>query len=68
VLFVGSPSTPFVYKVRSGSTVAEKFVDATAEGPGTFFFDMLADAATNTLWTCQLTSVPGVTPVNAIPL
>jgi hypothetical protein len=24
---------------------------------------MLADAATNTLWTCQLTPVPGATPV-----
>jgi sugar lactone lactonase YvrE len=63
VLFVGSASTPFVYKVRSGSTTAEKFVDATAEGPGTFFFGMLANAATNTLWTCQLTPIPGTTPV-----
>ena len=31
--------------------------------PGTFFFGMLADVATNTLWTCQLTPVQGVTPV-----
>ena len=44
VLIVGSASTPFVYKVRPGSTTAEKFVDASAEGPGTFFFGMLADA------------------------
>jgi hypothetical protein len=63
VLFVGSASTPFVYKVRSGSTTAEKFVDATAEGPGTFFFGMLADSSSNTLWTCQLTPAPGKTPV-----
>jgi hypothetical protein len=63
VLIVGSASTPFVYRVRSGSTTAEKFVDASAEGPGTFFFGMLADAASNTLWTCQLTPVPGTTPV-----
>jgi sugar lactone lactonase YvrE len=63
VLIVGSASTPFVYKVRRGSTAAEKFVDASAEGDGTFFFGMLADAAANTLWTCQLTPVPGVTPV-----
>jgi sugar lactone lactonase YvrE len=62
-LIVGSASTPFVYKIYPGSTNAEKFIDATAEGPGTFFFGMLADAATNTLWTCQLTPVPGVTPV-----
>jgi hypothetical protein len=63
ILIVGSASTPFVYKVRPGSTTAEKFVDASAEGAGTFFFGMLADAATNTLWTCQLTPVPGTTPV-----
>ena len=64
VLFVGSASSPFVYKVRSGSSAAEKFIDATAEGPGTFFFGMLADGASNTLWTCQLTPVPDTTPVH----
>jgi hypothetical protein len=63
ILISGSASTPFIYKVRPGSTTAEKFVDASAEGPGTFFFGMLADAATNTLWACQLTPVPGKTPV-----
>src|ERR1700683_4833419 len=62
-LFVGSASTPFVYKVRPGSTTAEKFVDASAEGAGTFFFGMLADAATKTLWTCQLTPVGDTRPV-----
>src|SRR5580700_5603237 len=61
-LFVGSASTPFVYKVRSGSTTAEKFVDASAEGAGTFFFGMLADASSKTLWTCQLTPVPDTKP------
>ena len=64
VLIVGSASTPFIYKVRPGSTTPEKFVDASAEGAGTFFFGMLADAATNTLWACQLTPVPGTTPAN----
>jgi hypothetical protein len=44
VLIVGSASSPFVYQVRPGSTTAEKFVDASDEGPGTFFFGMLADA------------------------
>ena len=63
VLIVGSASSPFVYKVRPGSSIAEKFIDASAEGPGTFFFGMLADAASNTLWTCQLTPVPNTTPV-----
>jgi hypothetical protein len=63
ILIAGSASTPFIYKVRPGSTTAEKFVDASAEGAGTFFFGMLADAATNTLWACQLTPVPGTAPV-----
>jgi hypothetical protein len=63
VLIAGSASSPFVYKVLPGSSTAEKFIDASAEGPGTFFFGMLADASTNTLWTCQLTPVPDATPV-----
>ncbi len=58
-----SASTPFVYKVQPGGSAAEKFIDASAEGPGTFFFGMLADTSTNTLWTCQLTPVPNATPV-----
>ena len=62
VLIVGSASTPFVYKVRAGSDTAEKFVDASGEGAGTFFFGMLADASTKTLWTCQLTPVPDTKP------
>jgi DNA-binding beta-propeller fold protein YncE len=62
VLIVGSSSTPFVYKVRSGSTTAEKFVDASSEGSATYFLGMLADASNNMLWTCQLTRVPGATP------
>jgi hypothetical protein len=61
-VIVGSASTPFVYKVRPGSSLAEKFIDASAEGPGTYFFGMLADASSNTLWTCQLTPVPNTTP------
>jgi hypothetical protein len=63
VLIVGSASSPFVYKVPAGSSVAEKFIDASAEGPGTFFFGMLADGSANMLWTCQLTPVPDTTPV-----
>ncbi|HMF77571.1 MAG TPA: hypothetical protein VK604_18075, partial [Bryobacteraceae bacterium] len=58
VLIVGSASTPFVYKVKAGASTAEKFIDASAEGPGTFFFGMLADVSSNTLWACQLTPVP----------
>lgn len=62
-LYVGSASSPYVYVVKKGSTTAERFVDASAEGPGTFFFGQLADGATGTLWTCQLTPIPGTTPV-----
>jgi len=62
ILFVGSASSPFVYKVLPGSATAEKFVDASAEGAGTFFFGMLADAGTKTLWTCQLTPVADTKP------
>ena len=62
VVIVGSASTPFVYKVKAGSSTAEKFIDVSLDGPGTFFFGMLADAANNTLWTCELTPVPNTTP------
>lgn len=62
VLIVGSASSPFVYKVHPGSTTAEKFIDVSTEPAGTFFLGMLADASTNTLWTCQLTPVPNTNP------
>ena len=62
VLMVGSASSPFVYRVRPGSTTAEKFIDVSSEPAGTFFLGMLADGSTNTLWTCQLTPVPNTTP------
>lgn len=62
-LYVGSASTPYVYKIAKGTTEAKRFVDASAEGPGTFFFGQLVDNANGTLWTCQLTPVPGSNPV-----
>jgi hypothetical protein len=64
VLIVGSASSPFVYKVRPGSSIAEKFIDVGAEGPGTSFLGMLADAASNTLWTCQRTTIPNAPPMH----
>jgi len=60
-LIVGSASTPFVYKIKPGSTTPEVFIDASAEGPGTFFFGQLVDGGT--VWSCMLTPVAGVTPV-----
>jgi sugar lactone lactonase YvrE len=61
-LFVGSAGSPFIYTVHPGSTTAEKFVDATSEGPGTFFFGILTDPASKMLWACQLTPVPDAKP------
>ncbi|HEX4370138.1 MAG TPA: hypothetical protein VH019_02235 [Rhizomicrobium sp.] len=61
-VIAGSASSPYVYRVKKGATTADIFVDASGEGPGTFFLGQLADPATNTLWTCQLTPVPGTTP------
>ena len=61
-LLVGSASSPYIYRVEPGGTLATRFVDASAEQAGTFFFGMLADAASNTLWACQLTPVPNSTP------
>jgi hypothetical protein len=60
-LIVGSASTPYVYKIKPGSTTPEVFIDASAEGPGTFFFGQLVDGGT--VWSCMLTPVAGVTPV-----
>jgi hypothetical protein len=62
-VYAGSASSPFVYRVKKGATTADVFVDASADGPGTFFFGQLVDAANNTLWTCELVPTPGTTPV-----
>jgi len=61
-VIAGSAGSPYVYVVKKGATAAQILVDASGEGAGTFFFGQLADAATGTLWTCQLTPVPGTTP------
>jgi sugar lactone lactonase YvrE len=62
VVIVGSANGPFVYRIRAGAVTPEVFVDASAEGAGTSFLGMLADAAAGTLWSCQLTPVPNTTP------
>ena len=60
VLYVGSASTPFVYKIRPGSTTPEVFIDASAEGAGSIFLGQLVDGAT--VWSCILTPTPNTTP------
>jgi sugar lactone lactonase YvrE len=63
VVIAASASSPFLYKVRPGSSLAEKFIDVSDEGPGTSFLGVLADPASNTLWTCQRTMIPNTTPM-----
>lgn len=65
-LYVGSAGSPYIYAVKKGATTATRFIDASGAGVGTFFFGVLADPASNTLWTCQLTPVAGTTPVRRI--
>jgi hypothetical protein len=62
-LIAGSAGSPYIYLVKPKALTAEPFVDASAEGPGTFFFGILADPATDTLWACQLTPIPDTKPV-----
>lgn len=58
-LYVGSAGSPYIYSVKKGATTAEQFVDASAEGPGTFFFGQLVEG--DRLWACLLTPLPGQT-------
>jgi sugar lactone lactonase YvrE len=60
-LIVGSASTPFVYKIKPGGAAPEVFIDASSEGPGTFFFGQLVDGGT--VWSCMLTPNAGSNPV-----
>lgn len=62
-LFVASAGSPRIYRVRKGTNRTEPFVDAKADGATSFFFGVLADEVAGTLWACQLTPVPGTTPL-----
>ena len=61
-VIAGSANSAFIYRVKKGGATADVFVDASADGAGTFFFGQLADAASNTLWACELTPTPGAAP------
>ncbi len=63
VLYVGSASSPFIYRVQPGATTAEKFIDLSSEPAVNYFLGVLTDPATNTLWACQQTPVPDTKPV-----
>jgi hypothetical protein len=62
-LFAGSASSPFVYKVAPGASTAETFYDASADGAGAFFFGILVDAPSSTVWACEVIPVPDTKPV-----
>jgi hypothetical protein len=62
-IITGSGSSPYIYMLKRGDAKATTFIDVSEEGPGNFFWGQLADAVTGTLWACQLTRPPGVTPV-----
>ena len=61
-VIAGSAGSPFIYRAKKGATTAETFVDATAEGAGTFFLGVLSDPSTSTVWACQLTPAAGGAP------
>jgi hypothetical protein len=56
-LILGSASKPVIYRAGKGETHARVFIDASGEGAVTFL-GVLADAPTNTLWACQIGTVP----------
>ncbi|HMA48638.1 MAG TPA: hypothetical protein VKP60_02730 [Magnetospirillaceae bacterium] len=56
-LILGSASKPLIYRAAKGEAHARVFIDASGEGAVTFL-GVLADAPTNTLWACQIGTVP----------
>jgi hypothetical protein len=65
-LILGSASSAKIYRARKGSDKADVFVDVGSDGGG-FFLGVLADAATDTLWACQIYATsPGSAPRSAL--
>jgi sugar lactone lactonase YvrE len=60
-LILGSMGSPKIFRAKKGSDKAEVFIDAGAEG-SVFFFGVLADAPTGTLWACQVAITPPGAP------
>ena len=56
-LILGSATKPVIYRAQKGDTHARIFIDASSEGAVTFL-GVLADAGSNSLWACQIASVP----------
>jgi hypothetical protein len=65
-LILGSASSAKIYRAKKGSEEAEVFVDVSTDGGGSFL-GVLADAATATLWACQIyATTPGNPPRSAL--
>ena len=60
-LILGSMGSAKIYRAKKGSDKAEVFVDASADGAGSFL-GVLADASTTTLWACQIYTTPPASP------
>jgi sugar lactone lactonase YvrE len=58
----GSNATTKIYRAKKGAAAADVFIDVSVDSPNATFFGVLADAASNTLWACQINngSVQGV--------
>jgi hypothetical protein len=58
-LILGSAASPKIYRAKKGTDQADLFVDVSADGPVSFL-GVLSDAATGTLWACEIyTTAPG---------
>ncbi len=53
-LILSSATKPVIFRAAKGTTEAKIFVDASADGGNVSFLGVLADAATNTLWACEI--------------
>jgi len=66
-LILGSSSKPAIYRAAKGETQAKPWIDVSADGMVTIL-GVLADAASNTLWACEVgpRTVPGGAAFSAL--
>jgi hypothetical protein len=60
-LILGSAGSPKIYRAKKGADRADVFVDVSADG-AVIFLGVLSDAATHTLWACEIYTNPGGSP------
>jgi hypothetical protein len=60
-LILGSAGSPKIYRAKKGADKADVFVDVSADG-AVIFLGVLSDAPTNTLWACEIYTVPPGSP------